>query len=244
VGGLIAIMAVIFVVGAFLQQQLDVGALRQLMESLGLFAPLLFIAIAVLKNIVFLPVLPTAAIIGLGALIFGVTSGALYSWVGITSGSCLAFLAARYGAGKMVARFKSGNLQSFDDVVSTHGFLSILGLRLVLFSNTAVNYLSGLTSMTFRDYALGTLLGLMPRTIVVAAVVETLQEPNIWEALLSSPKLLWFPLLIASWVGGVALLACVAKDWTRVVGQTNVGGRAIQTMSALIAGKLPSKERP
>jgi uncharacterized membrane protein YdjX (TVP38/TMEM64 family) len=241
VGGLIAIVAVIFGIGMLIQRHLDVRALRQLIEGLGILAPLTFIALVFLKNILFLPVLPIVAIIGIGALVFGETLGALYSWVGMSGGSCIAFLAARCGAGRVAARFKSGNLQSLNEIVSTHGFLSILGLRLVLFGNTALNYLSGLTSITLRDYTLGTLIGLLPRTIVVASVVDTLQEPNIWRSLFSYPDLLWFPLLIVSWAGGVWLLAFVAKDWASIVRQTNVCGRAVQTVSALLSGKFHSK---
>jgi uncharacterized membrane protein YdjX (TVP38/TMEM64 family) len=241
VGGLIAIIAIIFGIGALTPQYLDVGALRQRIESLGMLAPSMFIAIAIIKNILFLPVLPIIAIISLGALVFGETYGALYSWVGMSGGSCIAFLVARYGAGAMATRFKAGNLQSLDEVVSAHGFLSILGLRLVVFNNTVLNYLSGLTSITFRDYTLGTLIGLVPRTIAVALMADTLRERDIWQSLFSYPDLVWFPLLIVSWVGGIGLLAFVAKDWANIVRQTDVRGRAMRTMSALISGKFHSK---
>jgi uncharacterized membrane protein YdjX (TVP38/TMEM64 family) len=213
--GLVALLAAVVVMGTLIQRYLDVHALRGVIESYGILAPLVFFCICALKNVLFIPVLPLALLIGLGALMFGTVAGAFYCWLGTTAGACVAFWIGRYWLQGVAARLKRGKWQRLDEVLSGHGFLSMLGLRLVLFSNIPLNLGSGLTSITGRDYAAGTLLGLLPRTFVVAYAFDSMQDPNVWAALLIYPNSLLLTLLLLSMVGGVLLLTSLARNAMR-----------------------------
>jgi len=204
--------------GFIVQRYLDVGALRGFIEPLGVLAPLMFIALFALLSMIIVFFVPIVFLIGLGSVIFGKIYGAFYSWLGLTAGACLAFLAARYWVSDFAARFKQGKLKRIDELVSSNGFLSIIGLRLVLFGHPALNLVTGLTAMSLKEYVLGTSIGLIPRTFILSYIFESLQEPNSLRALLTSPYLLLLPVLALSRVGGVLLLIFLSKNYSKAMG--------------------------
>jgi uncharacterized membrane protein YdjX (TVP38/TMEM64 family) len=211
--GLLGLVLAILAMGLIIQRYLDVDALRSSIATWGMLAPPLFIGLLALRSMLFLPVLPLALVIGFASLMFGPLYGACYFWLGTTAGSCVAFLVAKHCVGNLADRLKrAGRLQKLDQLVGTNGFLAILGLRLVLFSNIWINYGSGLTSMTLKDFALGTLLGLTPRTFTLAYIFEGVQEPDMFAAMLSYPSLAVLSLLLGSKIIGVVLLASIARQ--------------------------------
>jgi uncharacterized membrane protein YdjX (TVP38/TMEM64 family) len=213
--GLAALIAAIVVLSMLIQRYLDIDALRSWIDSYGALAPMAFLFVCALKSVLFIPIIPLALLIGLGALMFGKMSGALYFWIGTTAGAYAAFLVGRYWLNGIAARLKRGKFQRLDEVLSGHGFLAMLGLRLVFFSNIPLNLGSGLTSITGRDYAAGTLIGIIPRTFIVAYVFESVQDSNIWAMLLTYPNALFLPLLLFSMIGGGALLTSLARTAAR-----------------------------
>jgi uncharacterized membrane protein YdjX (TVP38/TMEM64 family) len=213
--GVLSLLAVIVITGMLIQRYLDVHALRGFIESYGVLAPLIFCCVCALKNILFIPVLPLSLLIGLGALMFGTILGAFYAWLGTTVGACAAFLVGRYWLRGVAARLKRGKWHRLDEVLSAHGFLPMLGLRLALFSNIPLNLGSGLTSITLRDYAAGTLIGLMPGTLIVAGIFDSVHDPDIWAALWTYPNALLVSLLLLSRVGGILLLTCLVRNAAR-----------------------------
>jgi uncharacterized membrane protein YdjX (TVP38/TMEM64 family) len=212
IAGLLALLVAVLIMGLIVQRYIDVDVLRAAIEGWGVLAPLIFIAILAFRNLLFLPVVPYLFLIGLGALSFGTLYGALYFWLGATAGSCMAFVVARHCVGGFAARLKRGRLQRLDQMVGTNGFIAILGLRLVLFSNIWLNYGSGLTSMTLKDFALGTLIGLTPRTFTLAYIFEGAQEPDMFAAMLDYSGLTVLVLLLGSKIVGVVLLVSIARQ--------------------------------
>jgi uncharacterized membrane protein YdjX (TVP38/TMEM64 family) len=212
IAGIVVLLVAVLGMGLIVQRHIDVDMLRATIESWGILAPLIFMALLAFRNLLFLPVVPYLFLIGVGTLSFGNLYGALYFWLGTTAGACVAFVVARYCVGEFAARLRRGRLQKLDQMVSTNGFLAILGLRLVLFSNIWLNYGGGMTSMTLRDFALGTLIGLTPRTFTLSYIFEGIQEPDMVAAMLSYPSLTVLFLLLGSKIVGVVLLAFIARQ--------------------------------
>ncbi len=195
---------------------LDQSALQRFVHFWGIIAPLAFILITVVVVLLFAPpLLP----IGLGALSFGSASGAGYSLIGITAGACLAFLIGRYCISTIPLRLKAGKLkrrlERVDALIARHAFLTIIGLRLALYSNAPLNYLVGSTSVTMRDYVFGTLLGLIPQTFLLSYAFNIVVTSVSFEHLLKSPHLflLLAPHLIR--VLGVLILGAVGRQCRR-----------------------------
>jgi len=124
-----------------------------------------FIAVYIIQTALSLP---GAAILSLAAgAIFGVVMGTLYVNIGATIGAALAFLAARYLFHDMIQSKFGPRLEKINRELETRGLNYLLFLRLVpLFPFFLINLGAGLTNMPLRTFVLGTLVGIIPGSIV------------------------------------------------------------------------------
>jgi uncharacterized membrane protein YdjX (TVP38/TMEM64 family) len=134
-------------------------------NSLGAVGGIVFIGIYIIATLAFLP----ASILTLGAgVIFSITWGSLYVFIGATLGATAAFLIGRYLA-KGWVKEKISSYKKFatiDQAVSKKGLKIVLLMRLSpLFPFNLLNYALGITSVSFSDYFLGS-VGMIPGTIM------------------------------------------------------------------------------
>jgi uncharacterized membrane protein YdjX (TVP38/TMEM64 family) len=142
-----------------------VERLDALFQNMGIWAPLVFIAIWIGATILMLPALPIAIA---GGLVFGAVWGTVYSTVGANLGAILAFLIGRYAARDMVAGWVQKNkaLKKIDDGVKQQGWRMLMITRLVpIFPFNIQNYVYGLTDISLATYAAVTLPCMLPGTI-------------------------------------------------------------------------------
>jgi uncharacterized membrane protein YdjX (TVP38/TMEM64 family) len=137
----------------------------QWINSLGAIGGIVFIGIYIIATLAFLP----AALLTLGAgVIFGVTWGSVYVFIGATLGAIAAFLVGRYLAQGWVKE-KISSYKKFaiiDKAVSKEGLKIVLLVRLSpLFPFNLLNYAFGITSVSFQDYLIGS-VGMIPGTIM------------------------------------------------------------------------------
>ncbi len=112
--------------------------------------------------------LPGAAILSVAAgAIFGVLQGTLYVVSGATIGAVLAFLVSRTLLRDWVVKTFGGRMEGIDRGLRDNGLSYLLFLRLVpAFPFFLVNMACGVTGLPLRTYALGTLFGIMPGSLV------------------------------------------------------------------------------
>jgi uncharacterized membrane protein YdjX (TVP38/TMEM64 family) len=142
---------------------------RALLTDLRLAHTILFPAVFVLVYIVQTAFsLPGAAILSLAAgAIFGVLSGTLLVVSGATVGAILAFLVSRTLLRDWVVKKFGGRMEGIDRGLRENGLSYLLFLRLVpAFPFFLVNLACGVTGLPLRTYALGTLFGIMPGSLV------------------------------------------------------------------------------
>jgi uncharacterized membrane protein YdjX (TVP38/TMEM64 family) len=128
--------------------------------------------------------LPGAAILSLAAgAIFGVLQGTLFVVSGATVGAILAFLVSRTLLRDWVVRKFGGRMEGIDRGLRENGLSYLLFLRLVpAFPFFLVNLASGVTGLPLRTYALGTLFGIIPGSLVFVnagaslAAIETVSQ--------------------------------------------------------------------
>ena len=137
----------------------------QWINSLGAIGGIVFIGIYIIATLAFLP----AALLTLGAgVIFGVTWGSIYVFIGATLGAIAAFLGGRYLAQGWVKE-KISSYKKFaiiDKAVSKEGLKIVLLVRLSpLFPFNLLNYALGITSVSFQDYLIGS-VWMIPGTIM------------------------------------------------------------------------------
>ncbi len=137
----------------------------QWVESLGIWGGVAFIGIYILATIAFLP----ASLITLAAgVVFGVVWGSVYVFVGATLGAIAAFLVGRYLLRGWVSKQIAGNekFMAIDHAVAKEGLKIVLLTRLSpVFPFNLLNYAFGVTGVTLKDYALGS-IGMIPGTIM------------------------------------------------------------------------------
>ena len=102
--------------------------------------------------------------------------GTLGVWVGAWTGSILAFFLGRYlfrdSTANLASKYKVIN--AIDKVLEKEGLKFTFLLRLCpLIPFNAFNYIMGVTSVTFKSYALGG-FGMIPGTIVYVFVGTTI----------------------------------------------------------------------
>jgi uncharacterized membrane protein YdjX (TVP38/TMEM64 family) len=135
-------------------------------QSLGILGPVFVIAFYIAAAVLFLP----GSILTLGAgFLFRVVVGTITVSIGSTLGACAAFLVGRtvgrnWIAGKVA---KNQKFSAIDQAVAQQGFKIVLLTRLSpIFPFNLLNYVFGLTNISFWKYALGSWIGMIPGTVM------------------------------------------------------------------------------
>ena len=184
-GGKVYIKAIIllaFIVTAIVvvkftpvKEFLTAEQLGRFLETAGVWAPIVFIAIYAIGICLFLP---GTLLTGLGAAIFGAYWGFLYVWIGAMLGASGAFVIGRTLGREFAASLIGDRLKKYDDAIARNGFATVLYLRLVYFPFTPMNFGMGLTRVRFWDYFWGTGLGIIVGTFIFTFFIGTLKE--VW----------------------------------------------------------------
>jgi uncharacterized membrane protein YdjX (TVP38/TMEM64 family) len=154
---------------------LTADALGRLLEGAGMWAPVAYMVLYALGVCIFMP---GTLLTGLGAAIFGPYYGFVYVWIGAMLGASAAFFIGRTLGREFAASLIGNRLQKYDDTIERNGFATVLYLRLVYFPFTPMNFGMGLTRVKFRDYFMGTGLGIIVGTFIFTFFIGTLKE--VW----------------------------------------------------------------
>ena len=133
------------------------------LESAGIFAPLLYMAVMALAVVISpIPSLPLD--IAAGAF-FGPFVGTLYSVSGALAGAVMSFMIARFLGRELIERFLGGHInfctECSDMILTKVVFLSRL---LPVVSFDIISYGAGLTKMSLKRFSLATFFGMIPLT--------------------------------------------------------------------------------
>lgn len=149
---------------------------RNWLMSFGSAAPFVFILIQSLQ-VVFAPI-PGEATGFLGGYLFGIPKGFLFSTIGLTAGSTLAFLMGRWLEIHFVEKVvKKETLEKFDFIVERQGaLLAFLFFLIPGFPKDYLCFILGLSQMPLRVFLLINIIGRMPGTFLL-----TLQGANVYK---------------------------------------------------------------
>jgi uncharacterized membrane protein YdjX (TVP38/TMEM64 family) len=154
----------------------DKERIRQVLDAAGPLAPLLFILVQVLQ-VVFAPI-PGEATGFIGGFLFGVPLGMLYSTIGLTVGSVLAFLLGRWLEVHFVTRVVNPEtLKRFDFLMERQGALVAFFLFVIPgFPKDYLCFILGLSQMSLRLFLVLCTVGRLPGTLML-----TLQGAKVYE---------------------------------------------------------------
>jgi uncharacterized membrane protein YdjX (TVP38/TMEM64 family) len=177
---------------------LTAEVLGRILEAAGVWGPILFILIYTAGVCLFVP---GTLLTALGAAIFGAYLGFVYVWAGAMLGASAAFWIGRTLGREFAASLIGDRLRKYDEAIERNGFATVLYLRLVYFPFTPMNFGMGLTRVRFRDYFLGTGLGIIVGTFIFTFFVGTVKEAWVsgnWGDLLSFKAVISVALFVFS----------------------------------------------
>lgn len=154
----------------------DKEKVKTFLQAMGPLAPLTFILTQALQ--VVLAPIPGEATGFIGGYLFGVPLGMLYSTIGLTLGSILAFLLGRWLEHKFVERVVSREiLERFDFLMERQGALIAFFLFVVPgFPKDYLCFILGLSLMDWRLFLLLSTVGRLPGTLML-----TLQGAKVYQ---------------------------------------------------------------
>ena len=142
--------------------------LREAILAKGAFAPLIFISLQILQ-VVFAPI-PGEATGVLGGYLFGALPAFVYSTIGLTIGSWLAFMVGRLLSDLVRRRLEhTAFYQRFNLLVSKGDFVIPFVLFLLPgFPKDSLAYLLGMSHMPLPVFLFITFVGRMPGTLLLS----------------------------------------------------------------------------
>jgi uncharacterized membrane protein YdjX (TVP38/TMEM64 family) len=138
-------------------------AIAAWVASLGIWAPIGFVAVYSLGSIA---AIPGGIFDVVGGAVFGPYWGTLLDLIGGSLGAAFAFLVARYLARDWVEARAGARVQRVMRSVDAEGWRFVAFVRLVpIFPYNIVNYLLGLTRVPFHHYLAATVVFMAPSTV-------------------------------------------------------------------------------
>ena len=167
----------VYFIGGINPQTLEVW-----LERAGIWAPLSYIA---LYTVATLLILPSTALNLTGGAIFGPWLGTLWTSIAAIIAAVVSFAFTRTVGRETIARRLAGRWQAMDAEMRQGGLFYMFAIRLLpIIPYGLVNFAAGLTSIRFRDYLLGTVLGtvpgILPFVMLGSSGLQAMKTGNIW----------------------------------------------------------------
>ncbi len=136
------------------------------------WAPVIFIAVYATATAL---AVPGSVLTLAGGALFGVFWGTIYNTIAANLGANAAFGVARFLGRDGVRTLAGDRLEALDRAAENHGFRGLLTLRLIpAVPFNALNFGMGLTAISWGAYALATLVGIFPGTLVYTLFADAL----------------------------------------------------------------------
>jgi uncharacterized membrane protein YdjX (TVP38/TMEM64 family) len=155
---------------------LRIRHVRSYILSYGKFASIIFVLIYSLKPILLVvPVLPLSIVAG---SVFGPYKALLLSMIGCFTSATLAFFLAKFLGRSFVDKLLKGKAMKLDSNIEKHGALIMGIMRLsFVFPYDPLSYAAGLTKMKYKDFILGTMIGIFPEMVSYSFIGKSLEHP-------------------------------------------------------------------
>lgn len=159
--------------GVYFLGGIDRQQLQTWLQQMGIWAPIIFI---VLYTVGTLLVLPSTPLNLSGGAIFDVWWGTIWTTVAAVIAAVVAFAFTRTVGRELITRKLAGRWEAIDAEIRQGGLFYLFAIRLLpIIPYGLVNFGAGLTSIRFRDYLVGTILGTVPGVLPFVMMGSGLQ---------------------------------------------------------------------
>lgn len=148
-------------------------AFARSLEALPL-TPVAVVASYVIAGLVMVPITLLIAVTG---IVFGPLFGAIYAIAGALLSAAVTYGIGRWLGRETVRRLVGARINRLSRRIAKRGILAMLVVRLLPVAPfTIVNIIAGASDIRFRDYMIGTLLGITPGAVITVTFVHHLAE--------------------------------------------------------------------
>ncbi|AFY76408.1 MAG: TVP38/TMEM64 family protein [Hydrococcus sp. C42_A2020_068] len=161
-------------IGIYWLGGIDQEQLQAWLKKMGIWAPIVYVLLYTLGTLFILPSTPLNLS---GGALFGVWWGTLWTTVAAIIAAVVSFAFTRTVGREYIAQKLAGRWEAIDAEMRQGGLFYMFAVRLLpLIPYGIVNFAAGLTSIRFRDYLIGTMLGTVPGILPFVMMGSGLQE--------------------------------------------------------------------
>ncbi len=177
------LLGVLYLVGKYtgIIDKIDITTIRRTVEEAGGWGFAVFVAVFAVG--VLLQV-PGMLFVATGILVYGKTTGFFANLTGAIVAVCASFIMVRTVGGKALGEVKRPWMKRMLERLDDKPIRWLMVLRLIAFISPPLNYALALTRLRFRDYAIGSALGLVTPMAVVTLMFDWLFETPWAKAML------------------------------------------------------------
>jgi len=126
---------------------------------------------------------PVTVLIVVAGLLFGPWEGFAIATTGSLLGALAGYCAGAVFGKSLIARFSNGWMRSLDEKIARKGILAVAVIRILPIAPfTLVNLAAGASKVGFRDYAIGSIVGMVPGiaalTLFARQLRRTFETPD------------------------------------------------------------------
>jgi uncharacterized membrane protein YdjX (TVP38/TMEM64 family) len=198
-----------------LHEWLNFQSLVPIIESLtqSAWAPFAVVAIYVLAGLAVFPVMVLIAVTG---VVFGPLLGGIYAMAGAAASAAVTYWAGRLIGRETVRRLAGPRLNRLTQQLARRGQVAMSLVRVVpLAPFTIVNLVAGASLIGFRDFMLGTVIGMTPGIAITVMFVDRIT------AALSEPGAVTFGWLGLAIAGAIAAALWLQRIFGRPLERTS-----------------------
>jgi uncharacterized membrane protein YdjX (TVP38/TMEM64 family) len=165
---LVVLTATALASGLLYRDRLSLEAVQTVVRSYGWWSPLAYLAIASILPLAFVPRWLLTAVAG---AVFGTVPGAVLGLAGGLGGAVSGYALGRLLGSPYFEKQGSRRALAINGFLRRHGFVAVaLGRTNPAISCEAISLASGITVVPWRTYLAGTALGMIPGSVVYAAL--------------------------------------------------------------------------
>jgi uncharacterized membrane protein YdjX (TVP38/TMEM64 family) len=177
-------LAVVLVIGLYVVaratgvlERLDVAAMQRMVADAGAWGFAVFVALFAVGVLLHVPGM---VFVAAGMLVYGKLLGFFACLAGAIVAVCASFVMVRAVGGNALGSIRRPFLRKMLARLDQNPLRWLILLRAVLFISPPLNYALALSSVRFRDYAVGSAIGLVPTMALVTFLFDRLfNHPTI-----------------------------------------------------------------
>lgn len=162
------------------------------------YGPLIVIGLFVIGGLLIMPV---TALIVATVLTYGALTGFFYALLGVIANAAAVYAVGAHFGRRGIRQLAGERINAVSSRLGQRGILTVFLLRVIPVAPfSIINLVAGASHVSFRDYLIGTLLGMAPGMIAIALLIDRIL------AIIRNPT----PRTLAVFVAVVAILAVSA----------------------------------